>query len=67
MKLCVRIIQNDQGGFTASCPSLPGCRSMGNTRQQAQEKLNEAIRGYIASIGNFVPEQLDREMVVIEA
>ena len=31
------------------------------------EKLNEAIRGYIASIGNFVPEQLDREMVVIEA
>jgi len=67
MKLCVRIIQNDQGSFTAICPSLPGCRCMGNTRQQAQERLNEAIRGYIASIGNFVPEQLDREMVVIEA
>ena len=67
MKLSIRIIQSPQGGFVASCPSLPGCRCFGDTRQQAQERLNEAIRGYIAAVGNFVPEQLDRQMVVMDA
>jgi len=67
MKLCVRITRNERGEFTAVCPSLPGCVSCGNTRKQAEERLKEAIRGYIAAVSNFVPEQLDREVVVLEA
>ena len=60
MRLCVRIKPNEQGGFTAICPSLPGCVSTGQTEQQAKNKLEEAIRGYLASVNNFVPAQLDK-------
>jgi len=60
MRLCVRIRPNEQGGFTAICPSLPGCTSSGQTEQQAKTKLEEAIRGYLASVNNFVPAQLDK-------
>jgi len=67
MKLCIRIVENERGGFTALCPSLPGCRCSGDTREQARQKLDEAIRGYIASVSNFIPERLDREFTVIEA
>ena len=62
MKLCVRIIR-DSHGFTALCPSLPGCVSRGSTRDEAKENLDEAIRGYIAAVNNFVPERLDHEVV----
>ena len=64
MKLCVRII-SDEHGFTAKCPSLPGCISRGRTRAEARENLYEAIRGYIAAMSNFVPSRVDREVVEV--
>jgi predicted RNase H-like HicB family nuclease len=36
---------------------------MGGTREEAREKLNEAILGYVASLNNFVPENLGPELV----
>ena len=65
MKLSIRIISNDQGGFTAVCPTLPGCMSRGRTRQDAREKLDEAIRGYFAAVNNFVPEHLPPEIIEV--
>ena len=59
MKLCIHIMQNDEGTYTASCPSLPGCVSRGSTREEARDRLHEAICGYIAAVGNFVPENID--------
>ncbi len=58
MKLCIKVLTNSRGGYTATCPSLPGCVSSGKTEQQAKEGLEEAIRGYLASVSNFVPEQI---------
>ncbi len=58
MKLCVRIYKDMGGAFTASCPSLPGCICRGQTEQQAKAKLEEAIQGYLASVNNFVPENI---------
>lgn len=63
MKLTIQILTNEQGSYTAVCPSLPGCRSIGSTREEAQERLNEAILGYIASVNNFVPENLSPELI----
>ena len=63
MKLCVRIVQGRHGGYTAFCPTLPGCISHGPTRQEACEKLDDAVRGYIAAVNNFVPEHLTQEFV----
>ncbi len=58
MKLSIRIVHNEKGDFTALCTSLPGCVSRGRTRGEAKERLEEAIRGYIAAVSNFVPERL---------
>ena len=63
LKLTVRIFDNDQGGYTAMCPSLPGCCSRGQTRQEARDRLGEAIRGYMAAVNNFVPANLDQHFV----
>jgi predicted RNase H-like HicB family nuclease len=52
MKLCIHVMKTDDGRFTAVCSSLPGCVSTGQTRDQAVEKLHDAIEGYIAAIGN---------------
>jgi len=65
MKVCIRIIQNEAGGYTAACPTLPGCVSVGPTREQAEQRLEEAIRGYIAALGDFVPESLTHEVVEV--
>jgi len=58
MKLCIEIEQNEYGAYVAVCPCLPGCVTKGRTREQAKEKLEEAIRGYLAAMGDFVPDEL---------
>jgi predicted RNase H-like HicB family nuclease len=63
MKLCIKILRNDRGSFTAICSSLPGCMMDGETPEQAKERLDEAIRGYLAAVGNFCPAHLVEEVV----
>lgn len=65
MKVCIRIVRNEQGDFTALCPSLPGCATRGQTRQEAHNLLEEAIKGYLAAVGEFVPENLTHEVVEV--
>ncbi|MFP4105562.1 MAG: type II toxin-antitoxin system HicB family antitoxin [Phycisphaerae bacterium] len=65
MKVCIRLVRNEFGGYTAKCPTLPGCVSTGETREEAQQRLDEAIRGYIAAVNNFVPERLDHEVLEV--
>jgi predicted RNase H-like HicB family nuclease len=63
MRVCIKIIRNEQGGYTAMCTSLPGCVSRGKTREEAKENLDKAIRGYVAAVGNFVPERVLHEVL----
>ena len=37
------IIQKDDGFFVATCPSLPGCISQGETEKEALKNIKEAI------------------------
>ena len=67
MKLSIRITTNRQGGYTAICPSLPGCMSRGDTRDEARKNIDQAICGYLAALGDFFPEQFVRQAEVIEA
>jgi len=43
----------DAGSFSATCPELPGCASAGDTEEEAQRNIEEAIRLYLA------PAQID--------
>ncbi|MHC4986048.1 MAG: type II toxin-antitoxin system HicB family antitoxin [Planctomycetota bacterium] len=63
LKLCIKIIHNEHGGFTALCPALPGCTATGQTPEEAREKLDEAIRGYLAAVSNFCPAEVTQELV----
>jgi predicted RNase H-like HicB family nuclease len=63
MKLSIQIEQSQDGQYVAFCPTLPGCRTKGKTREEARDNLNEAIRGYVAAVSNFVPENLTHEIV----
>ena len=50
MKLRILIDQDEDGQFVATCPTLPGCISQGETRQQSRANIIDAIRGYLASL-----------------
>jgi predicted RNase H-like HicB family nuclease len=50
MKLQVVLEPSEEGGFTASVPSLPGCISEGDTREEALQNIREAIELYLEPI-----------------
>ena len=43
----VIIYTDEDGNWCATCPSLPGCHSQGQTREDALANIREAIEGYI--------------------
>jgi len=43
MRLIVVLEPAEEGGFTAYVPSLPGCISEGDTREEALDNIKEAI------------------------
>jgi predicted RNase H-like HicB family nuclease len=47
MKLKVVFEPSEEGGFTVYVPSLPGCISEGDSKQEALENIREAIELYL--------------------
>lgn len=44
------LTHGEDGYWVAECPSLPGCVSQGETREQAIANIREAIQAYIATL-----------------
>ena len=44
MRFNVAIDRDEDGTWIAECPSIPGCVSQGDTRDEALENIREAIR-----------------------
>jgi len=44
MKFIVTMFQDEDGVFIAECPSVPGCVSQGDTEEEAERNIQEAIR-----------------------
>ncbi|HEX7575906.1 MAG TPA: type II toxin-antitoxin system HicB family antitoxin [Candidatus Methanoperedens sp.] len=46
------VLEEDEeaGGFVVSCPSLPGCFSQGDTKEEALENIKEAIQACLESL-----------------
>ncbi|MFB3891864.1 MAG: type II toxin-antitoxin system HicB family antitoxin [Phycisphaerae bacterium] len=65
MTLHIRIRHCESGGFLAACPSLPGCSTRAETREEARKRLSEAIVGYLASVNNFVPDDVMNRIVEV--
>ncbi len=51
------ILENEEDGrFSAHVPSLPGCHSWGETREEAITNTREAIEGYLEVLNNRIVE-----------
>ena len=47
MKLKIILEPSEDGGYTVYVPSLPGCISEGNTKEEALKNIKEAIELYL--------------------
>ena len=50
MKLKVVLEPSEEGGYTAYVPSLPGCISEGDNKEEALRNIKEAIELYLEPI-----------------
>lgn len=52
--------QAPEGGYVASVPCLPGCHSQGDTLEETEANIKEAIALYLESLiahGEPIPEE----------
>ncbi len=67
MKVRVILEPSQEGGYTAIVPSLPGCISEGDTRQETLKNIREAIELYLEPIeddSTFSPDAEQFEMAI---
>ncbi len=63
MKIDVILEKQDEGGYTVSVPSLQGCISQGETKEEALKNIEEAIELYIES--DEQPNSADKETITL--
>ncbi len=64
MKIQIVLEPSDEGGFTVFVPSLPGCISEGETREEAMKNIQEAIELYLEPVDDDM--QFGSEAQVLE-
>jgi predicted RNase H-like HicB family nuclease len=68
MKFRVYIEPDEDGVFVAQVPSLPGCVSQGQTRDEALSNIRQAIELYLESLDahdDAIPPSIDEELVEV--
>jgi len=58
------VLRHSEEGYSVSVPGLPGCWSQGDTEQAALENIGDAIREYLAAVGDLFPDADIREVEV---
>ena len=70
MKYRVLVEPDEDGVFDAEVPSLPGCISQGQTREEALANIKEAIALYVESLtahNDPVPSPITEELIEVGA
>jgi predicted RNase H-like HicB family nuclease len=65
MKFRVILEPSEEGGYTAIVPSLPGCVSEGNTREESLKNIREAIELYLEPVEDDMSFSPDSEQLEI--
>lgn len=65
MKFRVILEPSEEGGYTVIVPSLPGCVSEGNTREEALKNIREAIELYFEPVEDDLSFSPDSEQLEI--
>ena len=64
MKLTIVLEPQEEGGFTAYVPSLPGCVSQGENKEDAIKNIKESIELYLEPDTNELVEFTGEKIVV---
>jgi predicted RNase H-like HicB family nuclease len=70
VKYTVILQRENDGGYVAVVPALPGCVSQGDSRKEALKNIAEAIQVYLEDVkaaGEPVPVEDEREYVEVTA
>jgi predicted RNase H-like HicB family nuclease len=70
MRYTVVLEHEEDGGYVASVPALPGCVSEGDTREEALTNIREAIDLYMEDCrdaGDPIPPEAGKEFVEVDA
>ena len=55
--------EDEEGYYTVTVPALPGCVTQGRTKEEALERVKEAIQGYLESLQkDSIPAPKDVEL-----
>jgi predicted RNase H-like HicB family nuclease len=65
MKLKIVLEPSDEGGYTVYVPSLPGCISEGETKEEAMANIKEAIELYLEPVEDDLNLSPDHEILEI--
>lgn len=65
MNLTVVLEPSDDGRFTALVPSLPGCISEGDTREEAVANVRESIELYLEPVADDVEFSERAELIEV--
>ncbi|MEK6915029.1 MAG: type II toxin-antitoxin system HicB family antitoxin [Nanoarchaeota archaeon] len=60
MELYIILEPQEEGGYTVYVPSLQGCVSQGETKEEAIENIKEAIQLYLEPDQNEIMVYLDK-------
>lgn len=63
MKIVTVVAEISSQMYKAHCPSLPGCVVLAQSRQDAAEKLSQAVSGYLASLDAAAPGKIELEVL----
>lgn len=70
MKRYVLLYRDEDGAWIVEVPSLPGCGSDGETREEALVNVKEAIQAYVEALedsGRPVPEDfVEPELAIVD-
>jgi predicted RNase H-like HicB family nuclease len=67
MKLSVVLEPSEEGGYTVYVPSLPGCISEGESKEEALQNIREAIELYLEAVeddADYGPDSEIAELAV---
>ncbi len=51
MEFLITMFQDEDGVFIAECPAIPGCVSQGETEEEAEQNIKDAIKACLVVRG----------------
>jgi predicted RNase H-like HicB family nuclease len=63
MKIKIILEPSEEGGYTVVVPSLPGCISEGNSKEEAIQNIKEAVELYLEPVEDDEIFPADSEII----